>query len=230
MTTFLESDLLPVTAWEGYLEPLGETMRGSGPLPRVSLGEPVTWNAAAALQSELGQTWTPPDPTLAYTLIRLSCTLHPTDERNGRYTEVRLEAPLRIRNGAGRAVAHDLFPMQQTVQDTGKIAVGLNPELKFAKAIDVKLLEVGVEKNYAATFPVVQAYGLGEADPYWLFQSHDQFPLQGSQKVYLLAAAPPTVRLRLFLRLIATVKPPRWDIVRYGLSETAVARLTFDIQ
>ncbi|MCB9418542.1 MAG: hypothetical protein H6667_01965 [Ardenticatenaceae bacterium] len=230
MTLFLETDSLPVTAWEGYLEPLGEALRGGGPLPRVSLGEPATWNVAAALQSELGKTWTPPDPALVYTLIRLSCTLHPPNDRGSRYTEVRLDAPLRVLNGPGQALAHDLFPMQQTVQDTGKIAVGLNPKLKFAKAIDVELLEVGVEKNYAATFPVVQAYGLGEANPYWLFRDHDQFPLQGSQKVYLLAAAPPDARLRLHLRLAAAVKPRRWDIVRYGLPPTAVTRLTFDIQ
>ena len=35
----------------------------------------------------------------------------------------------------------------------------------------------------------------------FLFQGHDQFPLQGSQKVYLLAAAPPEMLVLLTGRM-----------------------------
>ncbi len=227
MTTFLDTNPSPAAAWDGYLEPLGETLR-AGKLPRVSLGEPAIWDAAAALKSEIGRDWTPPQPGRVYTLIRLSCTLHPPDQ-DARFTEARLEAPLGVDSGADRALAHDLFPLQQTVTDAGTLAVGLNPALKFAKAIDVSLLEVGVEKEYAAVFPVIQAYGLGEANPYWQFQAHDQFPLQGSQKVYLLAAAPPAARVRLHVRLTVSVEHRRWGILRYGTPQTASAHLTFDI-
>lgn len=227
MTTFLDIDQPIELAWEGYLEPLGETLRGSQ-LPRISLGKPATWNAAA-LQSELGRAWTPPDPALAYTLIRLSCTLHPPDDRDARYTLARLEAPLSLRQGPGQAIAHDLFPLQQTAPESGKFAVGLNPKLKFAQAIDAELLEIGVEKSYAAAFPVVQAYGLGEASPYWLFQAHAQFPLQGSQKTYLVVAAPPDSGLRLHLRLAVTIEHRRWGVWQYGPPQTATTHLTFAI-
>ena len=214
MTTFLAPEQAEPVAWEGALEPLAKGLGGGAP-PRVSLGRPVAWDAAAAVKGELGRAWTPPADDLAYTLIGLA-TLHPPGERDGRYAEVSLEAHLRPRYGQGTAVAHDLFPLQQTVPEMGSVTVGLTPALKFAKAIDVKLLEVGVEKAFAAAFPVIQAYGLGEPDPYWQFKRHAQFPLLGSQRVYLVAAGPRDVPLRLWLNLVADVAHRRWGLMRYG--------------
>jgi len=43
-------------AWEGYLEPLGQTFR-SASLPRVTPGEPEGWPAAEAMESRLGKKW-----------------------------------------------------------------------------------------------------------------------------------------------------------------------------
>ena len=228
MTTVLDQKHSPTPAWDGALEPLGDTFRGGAP-PRVTLGHPTTWDAAAAVKSELGRAWTAPTDDRSYTLIGLACTLHPPADDNDRYTEARFEAYLRPRYGAGTAVAHDLFPLRQTVQDQGKAAVGLTPELKFAKAIEVKLLEIGVEKEFVAAFPVIQAFGLGEPNPYWRFQGHDQFPLQGSQKLYLLAAGPSDAPLVLRLNLIATVQHRRWGLIRYGQPQTARDRLTFEV-
>ena len=229
MTTFLDQNEAPALAWEGRLAPLGETLRSTISPPRISLGEPVVWDATTAVKTELGREWSPPNGSLAYALVGLACTLHPLADDNGRYTEAKLEAYLRPRYGGGTVVAHDLFPMQQTVQDKGKFSVGLKPDLKFAKAIDVKLLEVGVEKEHTAVFPVIQAYGLREPNAYWHFQRHDQFPLQGSQKLFLVAAGPSDVPLVLRLNLTATVEHRRWGLVRYGPPQSANDRLTFDI-
>lgn len=229
MTTFLDQNQTPALAWDGRLEPLGETLSSTSTPPRISLGKPVVWDVASAVKSELGRDWAPPNGTLAYVLVGLACTLHPLADDNSRYTEAKLEAYLRPRYGSGTAVAHDLFPMQQTVQDKGKFSVGLTPEFKFVKAIDVKLLEVGVEKEHTAVFPVIQAYGLREPNAYWHFQRHDQFPLQGSQKLYLVAAGPPDAPLVLRLNLTATVEHRRWGLVRYGSPQSASDRLTFDI-
>lgn len=229
MTTFLDQNQAPALAWDGTLEPLGETLRSAIAPPRISLGEPVVWDVATAMKSELGREWVPPTDNLAYALVGLACTLHPLADDNGRYTEATLEVYLRPRYGSGTVVAHDLFPLQQTVQDKGKISVGLTPELKFAKAIDVKLLAVGVEKEHTAVFPVIQAYGLREPNPYWHFQRHDQFPLQGSQKLFLVAAGPSDVPLVLRLNLTATVEHRRWGLVRFGSPQSASDRLTFDV-
>ena len=46
-------------AWEGYLEPLGETFKGA-PSPRVTLGEPAWWPAEQAMEGGTGKKWTPP--------------------------------------------------------------------------------------------------------------------------------------------------------------------------
>lgn len=228
MTTFLAQEQSRPAAWDGALEPLAKTLAGGRP-PRVSLGQPVTWDAAAAVKAELGREWAAPDADLAYTLVGLACTLHPLSDKDARYVEARLEAYLRPRYGEATALAHDLFPLQHTVQDAGKITLGLTPELKFAKVIDAKLLEVGVEKEYAAVFPAIQAYGLREPNPYWIFRRHDQFPLQGSQKLYLLAAGPRDAPLTLRLNLMATVEHRRWGLFRYGQPQNAGERLTFEL-
>ena len=49
MTTFLDQNQAPVLAWEGRLAPLGETLRSTISPPRISLGEPVVWDAATAV-------------------------------------------------------------------------------------------------------------------------------------------------------------------------------------
>lgn len=229
MTTFLDPQQADALAWDGALEPLGETMRSAPMPPRISLGQPAIWDAAAAVKSELGRDWTQPRADLAYVLVGLACTLHPLTDGDGRYATARLEAYLRPRYGPGPAFAHDLFPLRHTVQDKGKFTVGLTPELKFAQAIDAKLLEVGVEKEHTAVYPVIQAYGLGEPNPYWEFQQHSQFPLQGSQKLYLLAAGPADVPLALRLNLVATVEYRRWGLIPYGPPQSATDRLTFTL-
>lgn len=229
MTTFLDRSPTTALAWDGQLEPLGETMRSAPPPPRISLGQPMVWDVAAAVKNELGRDWTPPRADLAYALVGLACTLHPLANKDGRYTTARLEAYLRPRYGSGPAFAHDLFPLRHTVQDKGKFTVGLTPELKFADVIDAKLLEVGVEKEHTAVYPVIQAYGLGEPNPYWEFQQHSQFPLQGSQKLYLLAAGPADAPLMLRLNLIATVEHRRWGLIPYGPPQSASDQLTFTI-
>ena len=229
MTTFLDHSSTAAQAWEGPLEPLGETLRSAPTPPRISLGQPVVWDAAAAVKNELGRDWIPPRTDLAYALVGLACTLHPLPNEDGRYATARLEAFLRPRYGSGPAFAHDLFPLRHTVQEKGKLSVGLTPELKFASAIDAKLLELGVEKEHTAVYPVIQAYGLGEPNPYWEFQQHSQFPLQGSQKLYLLAAGPADAPLVLRLSLIATVAHRRWGLIPYGSPQSASDRLSFDI-
>ncbi|MFZ1398864.1 MAG: hypothetical protein WAS33_18310 [Candidatus Promineifilaceae bacterium] len=229
MTPFLDRSPTEALAWDGQLEPLSKSLGAAAVPPRISLGQPVIWDVAAAVKNELGRDWTPPRADLAYALVGLACTLHPLANGDGRYATARLEAYLRPRYGSGPAFAHDLFPLRHTVQDKGKFTVGLTPELKFADAIDAKLLEVGVEKEHTAVYPVIQAYGLGESNPYWEFQQHSQFPLQGSQKLYLLAAGPADVPLMLRLNLIATVEHRRWGLIPYGPPQSASDQLTFEI-
>jgi hypothetical protein len=139
-------DTIEQVAWEGYLEPLGKTLRSAPALPRVTLGEPVWWSAAQALEGETGKTWSPPAGGRRYTLVRLSCTLHPPDDRHTRYTEATLAAYLRPRQGDGHALAHDLYPQRLTAESTGKITVALKPDLKFAEVVEVGLLEVGRDR------------------------------------------------------------------------------------
>ncbi len=209
-------------AWEGTLEPLAEAFKGAPPRPRVTLGEPAWWPAAEAVESETGQEWTPPSSQRRYTLVRLACTLHPPEERQSHYSEAALNAYLRPHSaGAGRVVAHDLYPRRLTAEETGTFTIGLGPDLKFADVLDVKLLEVGAEIEFPQVFPVVQGYGLGERRPYWRFAHHSGHPLLGCQSVYAVLDAPREADgVRITIELVATLET-RWGPIRLGLPQAA---------
>jgi len=206
-------------AWEGYLEPLGETFKSGVSRPRVTLGKPKWW-PAEALKAETGQDWSPPADDRRYTLLRLACTLHPPGDPRTRYTEATLDAYLAPRYGAGSVVAHDLYPQRLSADEQAKFSVGLGPDLKFAKLLEAKLFEVGAEIEYHKAFPVIQSFGLGESHPYWRFAHHAANPLQGSQFVYAVLDAPgETEDVRLSISLVATLETRYGGLIRVGSPE-----------
>lgn len=192
-------------AWDGYLQPEGETVRKAVILPRVTLGEPVWWPAEQAMEGETGRIWTPPAGDQRYTLVRLACTLHPPREERSHYVEATLRAYLRTARGSGRVVAHDLYPQQRSAEQTGAFKFSLRPDLRFADAVDLSLMEVGAEIDYRQVFPVIQGFGLGESGPYWQFARHTTHPLLGCQFVYALLATPADAGgVRMSVELVAT--------------------------
>jgi hypothetical protein len=207
-------------AWEGTLQPLGPTFMDT-PLPRVALGQPVWWPAAQALQNETGQAWTPPPDDLDYTLLRLACTLCPSQDRHTHYVDATLTAYLRPKEGAAAVVAHDLFPKRLTVDSERTFSFSLGPNLEFAGVVEASLIQVSAEIAYHRAFPVVQGFGIGESRPYWYFAHHAGNPLLGCQSVYLVLAAPRAANgVRLSLELTANLQT-RYGPVRVGLPETA---------
>ena len=213
-------------AWEGNLEPLGETYRSTAATPRITLGEPASWSPEEALQSETGKAWSPPAGNRRYALLRLACTLHPQCEDRARYEEARLTAYLRPRSGPGAAVAHDLLPLRVGAERRGKLTASLGPDLKFGSTVDVSVAQLGAEIEYLKVFPVIQAYGLGESNPYWHFAHDRTNPLLGCQYVYLVVAAPQQVdAIRLAIELMATVEA-RFGPVRLGLPAEARTHVT----
>jgi hypothetical protein len=212
-------------AWEGHLEPLAETFKGPEALPRVTLGEPVSWPAEQALETETGKKWMPPAGGRTYTLLRLACTLHPPADARSTYTEATLTAYLRPAHGSGSVVAHDLHPRQRSVEETGTVKVGLGPDLKFGP-LDVSLLEIGAEIEYPQVYRVVQGFGLGESRAYWQFTQHSAHPLLGCQSVYAVLDAPGEAGgVRLSVELTATLET-RWGPLRAGLPQEAHAHLS----
>ena len=216
------------TAWEGALVSLGEAaFRGSVTPPRVSLGELAWWPAAQAMESEMGRKWVPPADGRRYTLACLGCTLHPPEEPRAAYTEAVLSLRLRPRQGQGAVVAHDLLPLRVTAETTGKLIANISPSFTFGGA-EISLGEIGAEIGYDQVYPVIQAYGLGENDPYWRFEAHARHPLIGAQKVLAALAAPAHADgVLLEVDLTATLKT-RWGLRRFGLP-TGSARRCFEI-
>jgi hypothetical protein len=218
-------------AWEGYLEPLAESFKGTESLPRVTLGEPAWWPAEQAMESETGKKWTPPTGDRRYTLLRLACTLHRPAEVRTLYKEATLTAYLRPRHDVGRVVAHDLYPQRLTAEEKGTFKVGLGPDLKFAGLVDVSLLEVGAEIKYQQVYPVIQGFGLGESRPYWQFAHHEAHPLLGCQSVYAVLDAPQDAAgVRLSIELVATLETRYGGLIRVGLPQEAQAHLSRTIE
>jgi hypothetical protein len=195
-------------AWEGELVPPEEVTlgtKGTRPAARAALGKPVWWPAAAAVAGETGNTWTPPAGDRRYTLIRLSCTLYPPRHRRTHYQEAHLRVRLKSVDGNGRVVAHDLYPDKITTPAQGKYSIKLSPALKFVKAIDLSLGELGAEIAYERALPVAQSYGQGGNTPEWRFTHQPAHPLQGDISVYLVSDAPADVDAWLELDLVATL-------------------------
>jgi hypothetical protein len=217
-------------AWEGRLQPLGGTFMEAERPPRVTIGEPKWWPAEQAMAGETGKTWTPPADGRRYTLLRLACTLHPPEERRTRYSEATLTAYLRPRQGAGTVVAHDLHPQRLLAEEKGSLKVGLGPDLKFANALEVSLLEVGAEIEYQQAYPIVQCFGLGEPRPYWRFSRHSSNPLLGSLFVYAVLDAPGDAGgVRLGVELVATIET-RFGPIRVGMPEEERASVSRTIE
>jgi hypothetical protein len=221
-------------AWEGTLEPVeGAAVKALAltPLPLVTIGEPVAWDAAQALEVQTGQHWSPPlggpDGPRHYTLVRLDCTLHPPQDAYAhmRYSEATLTAYLRPRDGVRPVIAYDVYPQRITATDTQNLSLKLGPDLKFGP-VNVNLAEVKVDIQHHNTFPVIQAYGLGESKPYWQFATHATRPLLGCQSVYMVMAAPQDAHgVRVLVELIATLET-RFGPLRLGLPQSASAHVS----
>ncbi|MCA9922375.1 MAG: hypothetical protein KC421_08380 [Anaerolineales bacterium] len=126
--------------------------------------------------------------------------------------------------------AYSLFPDRLTVEDKGTFNVKLSPELSFAKVISFKPGELGVEIEHKQAFPVVQAYGAGEATAVWEFKNHPAHPLAGTQFVYaVIAALPGTEGGRGSLELVVTVQK-EFGPVRYGIPQEEKRSTGFTIR
>jgi hypothetical protein len=211
-------------AWDGQLTQANVSFRSATAPPRVSLGKPSVW-AMDALKAQLGKDWVKPADAQRYALARFDFTLHKPDDERARYTNAALHVYLRPRDGAGQAFAFDLMPQRVLADDKRAIKFSLEPNLKFA-VLGEAGVKAGIEIEHHNAFPVAQAYGLGEAHPYWQFQNHATAPLLGCQSVYLVVAASGAVRVSVELQ--AAVES-RFGIVRLGTPEDARENLSWVI-
>jgi len=219
-------------AWEGELSASGMTKAVTrSARPVVTIGQPEVWPVAKALENQTGQRWTPPLGDAKYWLVRLACTLR--EPASGvEVTEARQSLYLRPEpHSAGEksAYAHNVFPLRLGAEDKTSFSLSLGPELGFADGSSVKIGELGATIEYRKVFPVIQAYGAGEANPYWVFQPHASYPLLGSQFVYaVLAARAPAAGLRAHIEVTVTTQTA-FGPVKYGTPGEAREHTEFSL-
>ncbi|CAG0940077.1 hypothetical protein ANRL1_00065 [Anaerolineae bacterium] len=216
-------------AWEGKLEQAGQIFRDDSASARVSLGEPVVW-MLDALKNQVGKKWAQPLGDLRYMLIRLSLTLHSLDDTSARFAEATLTTYFRSQSGVGNVFTHDLYPQRITAASSGTIKIAVKPDLKFVEAIKSSPGDVGVEIEHHNVFPVVQAFGLRQSNPYWKFSNHAANPLIGCQSIYLvLAVSHDAEGARLSIELSAKVES-RLGMIHVRLPEPARTQLSRTIE
>jgi len=199
--------------------------------PVVTLGRPEIWPVAAALEPQLGKPWVPPLSNAAFWLLRLACTLHPV----GRFQEI-VEAqqtlsltPLQPGAPVTSTYAFSLFPERLTAEEQREMNLTLGPKLKFGD-ITVEGGQAGTRISYRQVFPVIQGYGAGEPEVYWLFKPHRVYPLAGCQFVYAVVAAQTGAGgIRGAVELTVSVDTD-FGIIRLGLPREARADLGFTIR
>ena len=215
-------------AWEGELSSSTERYGSSDGATKVTLGQPTHWTPQA-LEALTGTKWTAPANGRLHTLIRLDSTLHPP-AAGQRYREATLIAEMRPIGSDGRALAHDLLPQRKLAEEQGKFTIKLAPSFKFADGSGIEAGEASVEIQHHNVYPTIQAFGLGEDNPYWQFSRHDTQPLLGTQSVYLVASLPAAaVALRLKIALLATVESNRFGLSRLLTPDTANSQLNFNL-
>jgi hypothetical protein len=202
----------------------------------VTLGRPEVWPAAVALENQVGQQWVPPLGDADFWLLRLACTLRQPGGSSplvrSAIKEAQQTLALRPRNGrAARdtTYAFSLFPDRLTAEDKVELSAGLEPGLKFAKTFELKVGKLGAKIEFRKVFPVIQAYGAGEPEPYWVFKPHAAHPLEGSQFVYAVVAAGRGADGVLgHVDMTVTVEDRLFGLIRYGLPDEA-AQASFAI-
>ena len=212
-------EIVESVMWEGELTPPDVTRSaGSSDRPRVTIGQPVAWPAAEALENQTGQRWTPPLGDAKYWLVRLSCTMH---KPGGRAVCVEARQELRLRpqkfDAAPQSVyAFSLYPERLGAEDQVNRNIQLGPELKFASGAQFRAGQIGASIEYKKVFPVIQAYGVGESEPYWQFKAHKSFPLEGSQSVFAVIISRPEAQ-GVWGKIDLTVTmESRFGPIRYG--------------
>lgn len=219
-------------AWEGELLPSGVVKAALGrQKPVVTIGRAEVWPVEQALEGETGKKWIAPLGNAKFWLARLACTLRepPAGMEISAATQTLYLRPQPRSAGDGCAYAHNLFPQRLGVEDKSNFTLTLGPELGFADGASVKLGELGATIEYRKVFPVIQAYGMGEAAPAWEFKPHAAYPLLGSQCVYaVLAARAPAAGLRVHVELTVTMQSA-FGPLKYGTPQEARQYTEFEL-
>ena len=162
-----------------------------------------------------------------YWLVRLACTLRePPGLRS--ITEAHQVLSLRPQNSQianSSTYAYSLFPERLAVEDKTEFSISLGPEVKFADGSEFKVGQLGAKIDYRKVFPVIQSYGVGESDPYWIFKRHPKHPLEGSQFVYAVVVAKAGVtRIQAGVDILVET-----SVMRFGMPREARKDMTFTI-
>jgi hypothetical protein len=175
------------------LAPLSGRFSGGGPV-----AAPIRRKDAAGDPLLLGFL-TSQERTHRFHRVQLACTFDPTEDEP--FVEATVQCLMRRIDGASTELptAWSLAPQRLEKLSTWKLTWSLKADVKFAEA------GVGGEGTVGKTRPVIRAYNLLQADPYWRLVEQPNNRLYGSLELGMIVRAPRDVPVEIATTVSATV-------------------------
>jgi hypothetical protein len=165
--------------------------------PLVSLGKPNFWKLEQPSQRSARDIQEANEFYLARIAFSIKTKTDPIDEAK---LSIELKSPM------GTVTAFDMFPRAQVDEKITNMKLILSPELKFSNLIEASVAKFETSIENVRIVPVVDAFGVGESEPYWLFRNHKKHPLRGIRIVYLIIEKPYKASAVMKLEITAHLK------------------------
>jgi hypothetical protein len=167
------------------------------------------------------------DDLLAFDLLTLSCTFHPSDREpfEEAWIGVQLQSETKAK---GAAIAWSMKPLHDDdlVEESGKVK--LEAGLKFPGTAEPTIgIEVGNESQRKQGF--LTAFGLQESNSYWYFRTTKQRHIVGSYRLALIIRRPKGIITRGAVSAKATVRKSAALVFTYTTSIGSQVWLPFTL-
>lgn len=152
--------------------------------PVITLGKPSVWrmsNPPSPGESSLKPSGEPK----SYFLIRLAFSM-----RVFKSPVEKAELNISLLSNNGILTAYDMYPRSELKEEKTSLSLAIGPEISFSEAVKISTAKAEAQIDKVKVIPVVQALGIGESHPSWLFEKHDQYPLKGTRITYLIVECP----------------------------------------
>lgn len=153
--------------------------------PIITIGKPSFWTLNELIPtSNLKQLGFPSVFILARFVFSLRVLSSPVEQAS---------LIVNLSSTQGTPTAFDLFPKDESSVKQNNLELTINPEIQFTDVVKFSGFSTNIVIENVQVTPIIQALGIGEAQPSWTFKNHPQYPLRGIRVVYMIIEKPAEV-------------------------------------